>query len=122
MRRTRTRIGRAYGRASKSGAASGAGGRGMMRRWGIIPAAGLGTRIQPLAFSKELLPVGTRQDGQTERPRAVCEYLLERFLIAGVTRVCFVISPAKNDIMNYFGGHIGEAAICYAIQPNPGGL
>src|SRR5205085_4955631 len=62
------------------------------------------------------------QDGQTERPRAVCEYLLERFLIAGVTRVCFVISPAKNDIMNYFGGHIGEAAICYAIQPNPGGL
>ena len=25
--------------------------------WGIIPAAGAGTRIQPLAFSKELLPV-----------------------------------------------------------------
>lgn len=25
--------------------------------WGIIPAAGNGTRIQPLAFSKELLPV-----------------------------------------------------------------
>jgi len=94
----------------------------MNRRWGIVPAAGLGTRIQPLAFSKELLPVGTRQDGQTERPRAVCEYLLERFLIAGVTRVCFVISPAKSDIMNYFGGQIGKAAICYAIQPNPGGL
>ena len=27
--------------------------------WGIIPAAGNGTRIQPLAFSKELLPVGS---------------------------------------------------------------
>lgn len=26
--------------------------------WGIIPAAGNGTRIQPLAFSKELLPMG----------------------------------------------------------------
>ena len=26
--------------------------------WGIIPAAGAGSRIQPLAFSKELLPVG----------------------------------------------------------------
>ena len=24
--------------------------------WGIIPAAGRGSRIQPLAFSKELLP------------------------------------------------------------------
>ena len=30
--------------------------------WGIIPAAGTGTRIQPLAFSKELLPVGSRLD------------------------------------------------------------
>ena len=28
--------------------------------WGIIPAAGRGSRIQPLAFSKELLPVGSR--------------------------------------------------------------
>ena len=41
--------------------------------WGIIPAAGNGTRIQPLAFSKELLPVGDRDDG--ERPKAVSEYL-----------------------------------------------
>ena len=93
-----------------------------MSRWGIIPAAGLGTRIQPLAFSKELLPVGTRFDGNTERPRAVSEYLLERMLLAGVTHVCFVISPAKSDIMNYFGGHIAGASICYAVQPNPSGL
>ena len=48
--------------------------------WGIIPAAGNGTRIQPLAFSKELLPVGDRDDGQ--RPKAVSEYLVER-LTAG---------------------------------------
>ena len=94
----------------------------MRRRWGVIPAAGLGTRIQPLAFSKELLPIGTRHDGETERPRAVCEYLLERMLVAGVTRVCFVISPAKTDIMSYFGGQIGNASICYAVQQNPNGL
>ena len=48
--------------------------------WGIIPAAGNGTRIQPLAFSKELLPVGSRFEGGTERPRAVSEYLIERML------------------------------------------
>ena len=83
----------------------------MRRIWGIVPAAGLGTRIQPLAFSKELLPVGTRSDGRTERPRTVCEYLLDRMLWAGATRICFVISPAKTDIMNYFGGKIGDAAI-----------
>jgi len=41
--------------------------------WGIIPAAGNGTRIQPLAFSKELLPVGSRFEGDTERPRAVTD-------------------------------------------------
>ena len=45
--------------------------------WGIIPAAGKGSRIQPLAFSKELLPVGSRFDGETERPLAVSEYLVE---------------------------------------------
>ena len=94
----------------------------MSRRWGIVPAAGLGTRIQPLAFSKELLPVGTRHDGQTERPRAVCEYLLERMIVAGTTHVCFVISPTKSDIMSYFGGQLENASICYAIQQNPAGL
>lgn len=95
----------------------------MSRCWGIVPAAGLGTRIQPLAFSKELLPVGTRlDDNHTERPRAVCEYLLERFLAAGVTRICFVISPPKTDIMSYFGGRIGNASICYAVQQTPRGL
>ena len=95
----------------------------MSRCWGIVPAAGLGTRIQPLAFSKELLPVGMRMDANhTERPRAVCEYLLDRFLTAGVTRICFVISPPKTDIMNYFGGQLGPASICYAVQQTPGGL
>lgn len=93
-----------------------------MKRWGVIPAAGLGTRIQPLAFSKELLPVGTRFDGTIERPRAVSEYLLDRMLMAGVDRVCFVISPAKTDIVNYFGAEIGDTPICYVVQQNPHGL
>jgi len=94
----------------------------MSLRWGIIPAAGRGTRIQPLAFSKELLPVGTRQDGATERPRAVSEYLLDRMMAAGVNRVCFVISSEKTDIMRYFGARIGAASICYTVQQNPAGL
>jgi glucose-1-phosphate thymidylyltransferase len=90
--------------------------------WGIVPAAGRGTRIQPLAFSKELLPVGTRMEGTTERPRAVCEYLIDRLLVAGVNRICFVISPGKNDIMAYFGGRIGPASVCYTVQSQPDGL
>ena len=63
--------------------------------WGIIPAAGNGTRIQPLAFSKELLPVGSRFEGGTERPRAVSEYLIERMLQGGADKICFVISPLE---------------------------
>ncbi len=90
--------------------------------WGIIPAAGVGSRIQPLAFSKELLPVGSRFDGRTERPRAVSEYLLERMLLGGASKLCFVISPGKSDIVEYYGGAYGDAHICYVVQPQASGL
>ena len=94
----------------------------MSHVWGVIPAAGLGTRIQPLAFSKELLPVGSRTDTDQQRPRAVSEYLVERMLVGAATRICFVVSPGKADILQYFGGRIGAAAICYAVQQEPKGL
>jgi glucose-1-phosphate thymidylyltransferase len=90
--------------------------------WGIIPAAGMGSRIQPLAFSKELLPVGSYFEGIDERPRAVSEYLIERMVKGGVDKICFVISPGKSDILNYFGGQALSAKIFYAVQPQPAGL
>jgi glucose-1-phosphate thymidylyltransferase len=90
--------------------------------WGIIPAAGAGTRIQPLAFSKELLPVGSRFDGPVERPRAVSEHVVERMLAAGATKLCFIISPGKSDILEYYAGRIGDARICYLVQRQPAGL
>jgi glucose-1-phosphate thymidylyltransferase len=89
---------------------------------GIIPAAGAGSRIQPLAFSKELLPVGSRFDGKMERPRAVSEYVIERMATAGADRLCFVISAGKSDIMEYYGGRVGRAEVCYVVQPDPAGL
>lgn len=90
--------------------------------WGIIPAAGAGSRIQPLAFSKELLPVGSRMEGNTERPRAVSEYLVERMVIGGANNICFVISPGKSDIMEYYGGSLGSTFLSYVVQPRPAGL
>jgi len=90
--------------------------------WGLIPAAGIGSRIQPLAFSKELLPVGGRYDGKTERPRAVSEYLVDRMVLAGAKKLCFIISPGKSDIVEYYGGSVNGAQICYAVQPEPLGL
>jgi dTDP-glucose pyrophosphorylase len=90
--------------------------------WGIIPAAGAGSRIQPLAFSKELLPVGRQLSGGQERPRAVSEYLVERMVLGGATKLCFVISPGKTDILEYYGSRLWGADIAYVVQPAPGGL
>ncbi len=90
--------------------------------WGIVPAAGRGSRIQPLGFSKELLPVGSRLDGTTERPCAVAEYLVERMIRGGADKLCFVISPGKADIVEYFGGAYGPASVAYVVQPKAVGL
>ena len=90
--------------------------------WGIVPAAGRGTRIQPLAFSKELLPVGSRIDHGVERPCAVSEYLIERMILGGCDRICFVISPGKSDILEYFGDAYGMSKIAYVVQNKPAGL
>jgi dTDP-glucose pyrophosphorylase len=91
--------------------------------WGIIPAAGNGTRIQPLAFSKELLPVGSRVEADgSERPKAVSEYLVERMVEGGATKICFVISPTKSDIVRYYGGGIGQVDTAFVVQPVAAGL
>jgi dTDP-glucose pyrophosphorylase len=90
--------------------------------WGIIPAAGKGSRIQPLAFSKELLPVGSRFDGETERPLAVSEYLVERMIRGGASKICFVVSPGKSDILEYYGSKVYSADVCYTVQSHAAGL
>lgn len=90
--------------------------------WGIVPAAGVGSRIQPLAFSKELLPVGSQREGDVERPRAVSEYLVDRMVLGGATKICFVISPGKSDIIEYYGAGAPPAQIFYVVQPEPLGL
>jgi dTDP-glucose pyrophosphorylase len=90
--------------------------------WGIIPAAGSGSRIQPLAFSKELLPVGNRRSDGEDRPRAVSEYIVERMVLGGANKLCFVLAPGKSDILRYYGAGAWGADIAYVVQPNPIGL
>lgn len=90
--------------------------------WGVIPAAGNGTRIQPLAFSKELLPVGGGSGDSAGCPKAVSEFLVERMVRAGASKICFVISPAKADIMEYYGENSGAADFAYVVQPRATGL
>jgi len=90
--------------------------------WGIIPAAGRGSRIQPLAFSKELLPLGKTLRDRALRPCAVAEYLLDRMLAGGADKLCVVIGAGKSDIVEYFGGEFGNAQLAYVVQPSPSGL
>ena len=67
--------------------------------------------------------MGSRVDRHGhERPRAVSEYLTDRMLAAGVDKFCFVISPGKSDILEYYGGRIENADVCYVVQSQPAGL
>lgn len=89
---------------------------------GIIPAAGVGQRIQPLGCSKELLPVGSRMIDGAERPKAVSEYLVERMISAGATQICMVISAEKSDIVRYYAERDYTAEIFYVVQRQAQGL
>lgn len=80
--------------------------------WGIIPAAGPGSRIQPLALSKELPPVGSRRpmsNGHAPSANNSCGAHDRRRHI----KPCFVISADTSDIPAYYGGRIGPAGIAY---------
>ncbi|HXR98459.1 MAG TPA: sugar phosphate nucleotidyltransferase [Terriglobales bacterium] len=85
---------------------------------GIIPAAGTASRLQPLAGAKELLPLG-RSGGQL---RVVSEYLLDRMLLAGADRICFVISPEKQDLIRFYSRSEYGGRFFYVCQPQAGGL
>ncbi len=61
------------------------------------------------------------EDGK-ERPRAVSEYLVERMIRGGADRLCFVVSPGKTDILEYYGSRVWGAEIAYVVQQRPGGL
>ena len=89
---------------------------------GIVPAAGAGQRIQPLGYSKELLPVGSRIVDGIERPKAVAEYLVERMIAAGAEQICVVVSAEKSDLVRYFAERDFAAEIFYVVQRKPQGL
>ncbi len=40
----------------------------------------------------------------------------------GATKICFVISPGKSDILEYYGASLGPADLAYVVQPRAAGL
>lgn len=86
---------------------------------GVIPAAGLGTRLRPLtsgALPKEMLPVGRK---------LALERIVDELRAAGASRIVFVLSPVKEDLIRRQFGNGDEAGgvtFTYVLQPEMRGL
>lgn len=90
---------------------------------GLIPAAGQGSRLGGLPFSKELYPVDASDDPDVQKPRAVMEFLLDDMRCAGIHRVYIVVRDGKWDIP----GHLGDGSrfglsIAYLMMGRPFGV
>jgi glucose-1-phosphate thymidylyltransferase len=91
---------------------------------GLIPAAGLGSRLSPLPCSKELFPVGfaPHPEHGEPHPKAVSQYLLEHMQRAGAGQVYVILRKGKWDIPNYFGdGSQLGLQLAYLIMRRPYG-
>jgi glucose-1-phosphate thymidylyltransferase len=94
-----------------------------MKQYGVIPAAGLGTRLAPLAFSKEMFPIGYQLFKNELRPCPVSQYLVKSFKQAEIRDVFFIINPSKTDIMSYYvDGNRFNMNFSYLIQTEPKGM
>jgi glucose-1-phosphate thymidylyltransferase len=94
---------------------------------GLIPAAGKGTRIAPLPFSKELFPIGfwenTYRSDNKLLPKAVSSYLIDQMINAAVQNVIMVVSSRKLDLLEYYGsGRNFGIHLSYVFDDNLRGM
>lgn len=89
---------------------------------GLIPAGGQGTRIGPLPCSKEIFPIGFDQTREG-RPKAICNYLIDRMRFAGIKKAYIVLREGKWDIPAYLrDGKISGINLAYLIMDAPFGV
>lgn len=83
---------------------------------GLIPAAGKGTRLEPitLAIPKELLIIGNK---------AVIEHVIDAFKLAGIVDITIVVGWKKHAILDYLGsGKRLGVHLTYVVQDYQNGL
>jgi glucose-1-phosphate thymidylyltransferase len=72
---------------------------------GVVPSAGMASRIGALPCSKELLPVGFHHEDKkdTSQVKVVSHYLIEKMRRVNVSKVYIILRKGKWDIPAYFG-------------------
>ncbi len=92
----------------------------------VLPAGGVGSRLAPFRYPKELLPIAYQQSGPRSnglRPRVIAEFALEAFVQAGARRCVVIIAPWKTEVMHYLGdGAAFGLEIAYVYQEAARGL
>jgi len=92
---------------------------------GILPAAGMASRLRPLRYPKELLPIVFALDRSSGRARPVvaAEYSLTAMREAGIEKCIVIVNENKTEILKYFGSgaELGMKLV-YAVQSKPTGL
>lgn len=92
---------------------------------GVVPAAGLGSRLVPYRYSKELLPVAyvVDEESREAKPTPVIGLSLNALAAAGVGRCVIVTSPSKPELSRCLGdGSEYGLRVAYVHQPRPTGL
>ncbi len=86
----------------------------MKKYYGLLPAAGLATRMRPFRYPKELLPIHYQviKNDDYLRPKLLIEHSLETLSQAFIKDLYIVVPEWKPEIMRYledgenFGHHI----------------
>ena len=90
---------------------------------GLIPAAGLGSRLAPLAYPKELLPIAYTADDGKLVPKPVLQASLDQMKRAGLEQCVIVISDWKLELVRVLGdGAAAGIALAYVVRAVPRGL
>jgi glucose-1-phosphate thymidylyltransferase len=66
---------------------------------GLVPAAGIASRLGKLSYSKEIIPL----PGMKHKASVLSENLVRYFRLAGIHNLYFIIRKGKWDIPEYYG-------------------
>lgn len=92
---------------------------------GVLPAAGIASRLSPSRYPKELLPVAYVVDDEsgTARPIPVITLSLRALKEAGIRRCAVTVAERKPELMRFLGdGSDFGLKIAYVQQITPSGL